>query len=73
MQYKTEVARVSRSLWGLKTDAQTIIYKGEEIDEITMLNRVTEDEWKLIAVIALPTDVLGGTSEIVLRYYFTKN
>ncbi len=72
MQYKTEVARVSRTLWGLKPDAQTILCKGEEMEEAVLINRITGDGWKLISVAAIASDVLGGTSEIVLRYYLAQ-
>lgn len=73
MTFKTEFARVTRSLWGLKPEAQTVVYKGEEIEEISLLNRITEDGWKLLSITALATDVLGGTNEIVIRYYLGKD
>ncbi len=73
MQFKTEVARVTRSLWGLKPEGQSIIYKGEEIEEVSLLNRLVEDGWRLIGVTAIATDVLGGTSEVVIRYYLGKD
>ena len=72
MVFKTETARVTRTLWGLKPEAQTIIYKGEEIEEVALLNRLTEDGWKLIGVTAIATDLLGGTSEVVIRYYLSR-
>lgn len=73
MAFKTETARITRTLWGLKPEAQSIIYKGEEIEEVVLLNRFTEDGWKLISVTAIATDLLGGTSEVVIRYYMGKD
>ena len=73
MVFKTETARITRTLWGLKPEAQTIIFKGEEIEEVALLNRLTEDGWKLIGVTAIATDLLGGTSEVVIRYYLGKD
>ena len=72
MEYKTELARVSRTLWGLRPDAQTVIYRGEEIEEASLINRITEGGWKLISVAAIASDILGGTSEIILRYYLVR-
>ena len=72
MEYKTELARVSRTLWGLKPDAQSVIYMGEEIEEASLINRITEGGWKLVSVAAIASDVLGGTSEIILRYYLSR-
>ncbi len=69
MIFKTETARIQRTLWGLRTEGQHVIYRGEEIEEISLLNRFTEDGWRLIGVTAIATDVLGGTSEVVIRYY----
>ena len=73
MVFKTETARITRSLWGLKPEGQTVVYNREEIEEIALLNRFTEDGWKLLSVTAIATDVLGGTSEVVIRYYFAKD
>jgi len=73
MLFKTEIARVTRTLWGLKPEGQTVMYKGEEIEEIALLNRLTEGGWKLLGVAAIATDILGGTSEVVIRYYLGKD
>jgi len=72
MIYKTEVARITRTLWGLRPDGQSVVYKGEELEEIALINRFTEGGWRLMGVTAIATDILGGTSEVVIRYYLGK-
>ena len=72
MQYRMETAKVKKSLWGLRADDQTVIYKGQELEEMSLINRLCEDGWTLVSVTAIATDLLGGTSEVVLRYYLAR-